>query len=220
MNIKRLALAITCTAILAVAIPVMAQMSIQMDENSIRVEGRRSSVESGKDGIIIESDTPFPNGNPNYQNSIQRTSQPNSNQRTIRRDVDSARIQENIRANNLTDSAQSPQELQQSTISLNLSDLKQPQILQITTPRSTTELSGQIKIDGKAIQTLSNKGTEINLSPYLTRGRHIVEISGNYSPSSSSVKVEFTGTNTQNTQQTEGSGEINQILIINVRDSQ
>lgn len=273
MNIKKLATAIICTALLAVTIPVMAQMSIHMDENSIRVEGRRSAIESGKDGIIIESDTRDPNFNQNSQNyqnsqnSNQRTIQQNSNQRNIRRDSeDFGRSEDKIRElcapshnpesptnclnrqirqnqniyqdeiqgdieninlnrdTNITDSPQSSDriqpQIQQSTISLSLSELKTPQILKITTPRGTTELSGQIKLDGEAIQTIRNKGTQINLSAYLTTGRHILEISGNYSPSNSSVKVEFTGPNIQNIQETGGNGEFAQTLIINVIDRQ
>ena len=108
------------------------------------------------------------------------------------------------------------EQIQETEISLNASDLKQPHILRITTLTSATKLTGQIKLDGKVIKTLRNNKTQINLSPHLTKGRHKIKISGRYTPANSSVKVEFTGPSTQVNQQTSGSGDMGQTLIIDV----
>ena len=116
----------------------------------------------------------------------------------------------------VSDNSQVQEQIQETIISLNASELKQPHILSITPLTGTTQLTGQIKLDGRVIENLRNNKIEINLSPYLTTGRHEIEISGNYTPGNSSVKVEFTGPSTQVNQQTSGSGKLVQTLIIDV----
>jgi len=106
--------------------------------------------------------------------------------------------------------------IQQTTINLNLADLNQPHILRVGTSIRETQLTGQIKLDGKVIKTISNNQTEINLAPSLTQGRQVIEILGNYSPSYAAVIVEFTGTNTQVYQKTGGNGNFSQKIIIEV----
>ncbi len=109
------------------------------------------------------------------------------------------------------------QSIQQTTVTLDATALRQPHILTVATPNVTAELTGDIKLDGKVIQTLNKHSTQINLSPFLAKGRHRVAISGNYYPANSLVKVEFIGLNTQVVQNISGSGQINQILVIDVR---
>lgn len=114
------------------------------------------------------------------------------------------------------DSVQAQQQTQETTISINLEDLRQPHFLKIRGATKGTQLNGQIKLDGEWLQSIKNNHTQINLSPKLTKGRHIISIAGEYSPTNSSVLIEFSGTNTQVSQQTGGSGYINQTLIIEV----
>lgn len=208
MKSKILAIAISCTAILLAAIPVLSQLSIQMDENSIRIEGRGISVESSNQvqptnpidnnpiqlnpqGISVESDR---NSIHIINREITLPTSPESN--------DSAQIIDN--------------QTQQTTINLNSADLNQPHLLKISTNPTKTRLTGQIKLNGKIIQTLKTNHTEINLSPQLTPGKHTIEISGNYNPTNARVQINFTGTNTQITHQIQGTGKINQILTINI----
>ena len=117
----------------------------------------------------------------------------------------------------LVDAKQAKQQTQQTTINLSLANLRSPHILKISTPTTATQLNGEIQLNGRFIGNLRNNSTQINLSPSLTQGRHTLKISGNYIPSSSSVMIELTGLNTQVSQQTGGSGYINQIIIIDVR---
>lgn len=106
-------------------------------------------------------------------------------------------------------------QIQESSLDLNSSDLKQPHILKIST--NATQLRGQIKLNGRLLQSLKTSGNQVNLSPYLKVGRQVLEISGQYSPRSASVKIEFLGKNTQINQQTQGSSYLEQRFIINVR---
>ena len=115
------------------------------------------------------------------------------------------------------DAAQVKQQTQETAISLSLADLKQPHLLKVSA-LTATQFTGKIELDGKFFQTIANKSTQINMSPSLTKGRHIITISGEYRPENSSVSVEFIGPNTQVSQQTGGSGYINQTLIIEVRE--
>ena len=208
MNIKTFAIAISCIAILAATIPAIAQMSIQMDEDSIRIEGNGISIESSSDGIFVESGT-------QGENSVRRSNQSIS----VESDSNEVKIrEENIDMPNSASSTEEyqVQQLQQTIISLNAVDTNQPHILSISTP-TATELTGEIQVDSRVIHTLSNDDNKINLSPYLTTGRHTIEISGNYSPETASVTVEFTGNRKQITLQTGGDGSLNQTIIFDVR---
>ncbi len=101
-----------------------------------------------------------------------------------------------------------------SSVSLRAVDIRQPHILKIDS--SGTKFVGKITIDGKVIKKLDSKISEINLSPYLSIGEHTVEISGRYSPASSSIKVELRGTGTNVTQQSSGNGVVNHTMTVTV----
>jgi hypothetical protein len=103
---------------------------------------------------------------------------------------------------------------QRTTLNLNSADLSSPYILSISTTGS--QLNGEITMDGKVIKQLKNNQTSINLSPYLSKGQQTIEISGNYSPQSASVELEFSGPGRNATQQTSGSGMLNYTLMITV----
>jgi len=114
---------------------------------------------------------------------------------------------------------QSNQSFQQqtttSTISIDRENLRQPQLLKVDA--SPARLNGHITNNKNRIIKLNNKQESINLSPYLFRGKNIIEISGTYSPQNSLITIEFSGTGNQITQQSSGSGILKQTLIINVR---
>jgi hypothetical protein len=104
---------------------------------------------------------------------------------------------------------------QQSSISVNAANLRQPHILSINT--SGTQLAGEITINGKVVKTLNNSKEEINLSPFLSEGEHKVEISARYAPSSSSISVKFDGPGTNVSQQTSGDGVLKATMNVTVR---
>lgn len=107
------------------------------------------------------------------------------------------------------------QQIQETTISLNVADLNEPHILTINS--SGSKLNGEIKLNGKVIETISKKETEIDLSSQLKKGKNIIEISGNYTPNSSLISVEFITPVNELFQEVGGSGEIHQKIIIDVQ---
>lgn len=109
------------------------------------------------------------------------------------------------------------QAIQTSSISIPSSDLGQPNILKISAEAANARLNGEILIDGKTVKTLQNNSTTVNLSPLLSKGRHIVEVLGNYNPTNSAVSVEFSGSSSQISQQMSGNGQFRQKLIIDVQ---
>jgi hypothetical protein len=103
-----------------------------------------------------------------------------------------------------------------TAISLSIDALKTPHFLSIKATDST-QLIGQIAVEGVAIKRFHNSQISFKLSPYLSKGNNTIEISGNYQPLSSSVLVEFSGSGTRVTQQISGNGILRQTLIFNVR---
>ncbi|EHC18569.1 hypothetical protein [Fischerella thermalis] len=104
---------------------------------------------------------------------------------------------------------------QTSSVSLSATDLRQPHILRIST--SGSQLSGDVLLNGKVVKRLSSSQVEINLSPLLSAGEHIVEISGRYAPASSGVSVELSGPGISSSQQTSGNGLLHYTLNLSVR---
>jgi hypothetical protein len=107
--------------------------------------------------------------------------------------------------------------LQQQTtaITLESSNLKYPCLLKIDTQGS--KINGQIIINSDVIISLDNTTEAINLSPYLSTGSNIIEISGDYSPSTAAIAVELSAVGNSVRQQSSGSGNLRHTLIINVR---
>lgn len=103
---------------------------------------------------------------------------------------------------------------QESSVIISVANLSQPHILRVNTTGS--ELQGQITYDGRVIQPIRGKGTQINLSPYLSVGEHKVQIFTRYFPESASVSVGFTGPGINVRQETSGSGILNYVLNIDV----
>lgn len=104
---------------------------------------------------------------------------------------------------------------QRGKVSLSAANRSQPHILKIES--SATQLNGKIIVNAKVVKNLSNKTTKIDLSPYLSVGEHFVEISANYAPKTSPIKVELNAPNNNLSQQTSGNGVLNYQLSIYVR---
>jgi hypothetical protein len=110
--------------------------------------------------------------------------------------------------------SRSSSDYQESTISLSAFNLSHPHILSINT--SGSQLQGKITFNGRVIRQIRGKRAYVNLSPYLSVGKHTVKISTRYFPASSSVKVKFSGPGINVTQETSGSGLLNYILNVSV----
>jgi len=104
---------------------------------------------------------------------------------------------------------------QRGQVSLSAANLSQPHMLKIET--SASQLNGKIIVNGKVVKNINSKKTEIDLSRYLSVGEHKVEISANYSPAMSPIKVELNAPNSNVTQQTSGNGILNYQLEVSVR---
>ncbi|NWF58957.1 MAG: hypothetical protein HXY43_06520 [Fischerella sp.] len=103
---------------------------------------------------------------------------------------------------------------QKSSLNLSAANLRQPHILRINT--SGSQLSGEITVNGKVVKRLNDNQVEINLSPLLSVGEHIVEISGRYAPASSGVSIELSGPGVSSSQQTSGNGVVNYTLNLSI----
>ncbi|MCL1474256.1 hypothetical protein [Argonema antarcticum] len=111
---------------------------------------------------------------------------------------------------------QNVSEQQQTTrINLDSPNIRQAHNLVISSD-SDIHLTAQITVDGRVVKTIKGRGGTVNLSRFLSRGRHNIQISGSYTPASSSVKVEFSGSGTTVDQAVGGSGIVRQIFIIDV----
>lgn len=109
------------------------------------------------------------------------------------------------------------QQTQETTINLDANELRQSQTLSISSSQSLTQMTGDIKVNGKSIKKLSRNSTQTNLAPSLRLGKNIVVISGRYSPANASVKFEFITPNNHVSQQVAGSGYLKQVLVIKVQ---
>jgi hypothetical protein len=108
------------------------------------------------------------------------------------------------------------EQVQRTTIELSTTDLKANHVLKVSAPLDT-KLNGKITINGRVVKQFGNQGTAINLSPYLSRGRQTIEVSGRYMPVDSLVELTFSGPETQVSQQTGGDGVVKQTLVIDIR---
>lgn len=80
-----------------------------------------------------------------------------------------------------------------------------------------TYINAEIVIDGTVVETIRGNYTAIDLSSYLNPGKNEIEITGNYTPANSSIYVELTGDRNTVRQETQGTGRLNQTLILDQR---
>lgn len=108
-------------------------------------------------------------------------------------------------------------QVQETTVFVNSDDLREPYQLTIKASSSGAYLSGYIACNGQIIQRLNNRGTPLNLSPYLRQGHNHLSIVGQYSPTVASINVELIGPSNQVSQSTSGSGKLNQSIFLEVQ---
>ena len=106
---------------------------------------------------------------------------------------------------------------QQTAVNISSSDLNEANFLRIDTSQPETQLTAIVSLNGQVIKSLTDDDNVLDLSPYLTLGKQIVSISGNYTPGDASVKIEFKGKTTHISQETQGSGKLQQQLIFYVK---
>lgn len=101
---------------------------------------------------------------------------------------------------------------QQAAVNIDSQNLELPYLLSVNI--SGTQLTGKIKVDGKVIKRLNNNNNRFNLSPYLSIGKNTIEVLAQYLPRSSSIGVEFLGSDTRVVQKTGGNGVLRYILTV------
>ena len=102
---------------------------------------------------------------------------------------------------------------QETTINLTEDDLQEDLLLKINTANN---FAGNIKINGKNIQKIEGNSTKISIFKLLQKGKNILEINGVQKSTGANLQVELIGTNTQISQESGGSGNIQHTLVINV----
>jgi uncharacterized protein YxeA len=196
---KKITIIAGSLAILAAAVFFVQNLS-QGRQNTFVDRGNNSGVISG---VTSDSDSDTINIDSEDDNEMRETGTFISQQ------------QSSSQSSQSSQSSSNSYQKSSSSVSLRAVDIRQPHILKIDS--SGTKFVGQITIDGKVVKKLDSKISEINLSPYLSVGEHTVEISGRYSPASSSIQVELKGPSTNVTQQSSGNGVVNHSMTVTVQ---
>ncbi|AFY92252.1 hypothetical protein [Chamaesiphon minutus] len=111
-------------------------------------------------------------------------------------------------------------QVQSTTVSIDRADLTEPHILRVRGTANNLPIRLQrveVKMNGKLLRSIVNNSLELNLAPLLKTGRYEVEISSNSPQIEDTISVNFTGKNTNVTQQFSGTGTLKQTLVINIR---
>lgn len=122
------------------------------------------------------------------------------------------------RSQNLTERIAGSYSVQESSSSLDLdlADLRDPYTLTVRPSADVMQLKGTIKLNGKPLKTLGKGVVKINLSPYLRKGHHKLQVVGSYRPVGASVEIALEGSSAETSQEVGGSGMINQTILIDV----
>ncbi len=136
----------------------------------------------------------------------------NFNRSTSRQSVSSSSVSGNGYHNRSYSSSTPNSSYQQAVVNINHKNLANPYILMVKA--SCTQLTGQVKVNGKVIKQLNINNNQFNLSPYLLLGKNTIEISASYSPSLSLIEVALLGLDSRIVQQTRGSGILKHTLIV------
>jgi hypothetical protein len=107
--------------------------------------------------------------------------------------------------------------VQESSLDLDLADLRDPYTLTVRPSAEMLQLKGTIELNGKTLKTLGKGVIQINLSPYLRKGRQKLQVMGSYRPVGASVEIALEGPSAETTQQVGGNGIVNQIILIDVK---
>ncbi len=111
-------------------------------------------------------------------------------------------------------------QIQSTAVSIDRADLTQPHILRIEgfadhAPDQMHQI--QVRVNGRLIKSGVNNSIALNLSPILKSGRYVVEILGISPRSNDTIRVSFTGKNTNVMQQFSGTGLILPTLVIDIQ---
>jgi hypothetical protein len=104
---------------------------------------------------------------------------------------------------------------QEVQLSLRAAHLHQPHRLQIEAVGAS--LGGEIKLNGRTIHRLQGASSGLDLSPHLSVGDHVVEITGRYTPAQGTVQISLIGPGTTLMHQVSGQGQWAHRLRLSVR---
>ncbi|MBO0350823.1 hypothetical protein J0895_17475 [Phormidium pseudopriestleyi FRX01] len=196
-RVRWLALFTSLAALMLSATQAQSQMSIQVDEQGIRVESEGGlSIESLRSRSRLGQQTHLERFRPGW--IVFPLDRPNL--------VSQSGYSRQSHRSNLS-------QTQETGITV---DADQLLALEVWGDRGTY-INAEIVIDGKVVETIRGNYTAIDLSSYLNPGKNEIEITGNYSPANSSVYVELTGDRNTVMQETRGTGRLNQTLILDQR---
>ncbi|MGF1568411.1 MAG: hypothetical protein ACFCVD_10130 [Nodosilinea sp.] len=95
---------------------------------------------------------------------------------------------------------------QETQLRINFANLNQSYRLTVQT--SGAALTGDIKVNGRTIHRLGTSVSSLNLSPHLSMGENLVEISGTYTPAQAAVQISLVGPGTTVSHQMSGQGQL------------
>ena len=110
-------------------------------------------------------------------------------------------------------------QVQSTTVSIDRADLTQPHTLRVQGLANNAPIRLQrveVKVNGKVVKSIANNSLEVNLAPMMKTGRNEIEISGSSSQNEDTISVNFSGKNTNVTQQFSGTGTLKQMLVVNI----
>ena len=111
-------------------------------------------------------------------------------------------------------------QVQSTTISIDRADLAQPHILRVQGLANDAPIRLQrveVKVNGKIVRSIANNSLQLNLAPMMKPGHNEVEISGSSPRPDDTISMDFSGKNTNVTQQFSGTGILKQTLVINIQ---
>jgi hypothetical protein len=111
-------------------------------------------------------------------------------------------------------------QVQSTTLNIDRADLTEPHILRVRGAANNSPIRLrriEVTMNGKLLRSIVDNSLELNLAPLLKTGRYEIEISGNSPQPTDTISVNFTGKNTNVSQQFSGTGTLKQTLVINVK---
>jgi|GEM_PF-6289650 len=111
-------------------------------------------------------------------------------------------------------------QVQSTTVSIDRADLTQPHILRVqglTNDFPTRLQRVEVKVNGRVVRSIASNSLELNLAPMMKPGRNEVEVSGSSQRADDTISLNFSGKNTNVTQQFSGTGMLKQTLVINIQ---
>jgi hypothetical protein len=139
--------------------------------------------------------------------------------RSVQRNVNQEMENRESGDRNRADRMAASYSVQESSLELDLADLRDPHTLTVRPSAETIQLQGTITLNGKTLKPLSNGVLQLNLSPYLRQGRQTLQVIGRYRPVEASVEIVLEGPSAEIAQTVGGNGIVNQKIAIDVKRS-